>query len=151
MPNSQQGSQHGAQQNSGSAATGDVKDKAKQVAGQAQQAVGQAQEAARPYVDQAKEQLGNAREAALSGYRQAEGTIARNPAPAVLIGFGVGFGLGIVLTSLLTKKEETWSEKYLPEKLQDLPDQYSSLLSTLKGLPKSVQSQLPKSVSKYLS
>lgn len=147
MPNSQQGSQ----QNAGGAATGDVKDKAKQVAGQAQQAAGQAQEAARPYVDQAREQLGNAREAALSGYRQAEGTIARNPTPAILIGFGVGFGLGIVLTSLLTRKEETWSEKYLPDQLQNLPDQYSSLLSTLKGLPKTVQAQLPKGVSKYLS
>ena len=144
MPDSQKPS-------TGTPSPAEVKDKAQNVAGQAK-------EAAQPYIDkaqqvagQAKEQYGNAREQALKGYRQAEGTIARNPAPAMLIGFGVGFGLGVVLCSLLTKKEETWTEKYLPESLQNVPDQYQSLVSTLKGLPKTVQSQLPKSVSKYLS
>ena len=77
--------------------------------------------------------------------------MTRNPAPAMLIGFGVGFGLGIVLCSLLATKEETWQEKYLPDSLQDVPDKYSSLVESLKGLPKAVTAQLPKSVSKYLS
>jgi len=122
--------------------TGDVKDKAKQV-------VGQAQDAAKPVLDQvkskadqlseqAKEQYGKAREETLKGYRQAEGTIARNPAPAMLIG------------SLLGRREETWSEKYLPESLQNVPDQYDSLVASLKSLPKSVHQQLPRSFSKYL-
>ncbi len=150
MPDSQRGSHS----NAGPASASEAKDKAKQV-------VGQAQEAAKPVVDQvkqtaeqlaqrAKDSYGPAREAAFSGYRQAEGTIARNPAPSILIGFGVGFGLGVVLCSLFTKKEETWSEKYLPESLQDLPDHYESLVSSLKGLPKAVHQQLPRSVSKYL-
>lgn len=145
----------GPQQNSGTPPAQDVKDKAKQV-------VGQAQEAAKPVVDQVKqtaEQLaqrakdgyGPARDAAFEGYRQAEGAIARNPAPAMLIGFGVGFGLGVVLCSLLGKKEETWQEKYLPESFQDIPDHYESLVASLKALPKTVHQQLPKSVSKYLS
>ena len=134
--------------------TGDVKDKAKQV-------VGQAQDAAKPVLDQvkskadqlseqAKEQYGKVREETLKGYRQAEGTIARNPAPAMLIGFGVGFGLGVAICSLLGRREETWSEKYLPESLQDVPDQYDSLVASLKSLPRSVHQQLPRSISKYL-
>ncbi len=150
MPDSQKGSHP----NAGSTATSEVKDKAKQ-------AVGQAQDAAKPMVDQvkqtaeqlaqrAKDNYGPAREAAFSSYRQAEGTIARNPTPAILIGFGVGFGVGVVLCSLFTKKEETWSEKYLPESLQDLPDHYESLVSSLKSLPKAVRQQMPRGVSKYL-
>lgn len=170
MPDSPKPSQpnHGGP-HPGAPSTGELKDKAQQVSGQAQQvagqakeAVGQAKEAARPYIDQAKasadqlaqqakEHYGNLSEGAMKGYRQAEGAIARNPAPAMLIGFGVGFGLGVVICSLLTRKEETWAEKYLPESLQDVPDQYKTLLGQLKGLPKTVQSQLPRSVSKYLS
>lgn len=152
MPDSQRGAQ---QQGAGNSSAADVKDKARQ-------AVGQAQDAAKPVVDQvkqkaeqlaqqAKESYEPAREAALSGYRQAEGTIARNPVPSMLIGFGVGFGLGVVITSLLTQKEETWSEKYLPESLQNVPDHYDSLVESLKSLPKSVHQQLPRSISKFLS
>lgn len=179
MPDSQKPSpQNSGGHNSGAPSTTEVKDKAQQVAGQAkeatqqvagqakeatQQVVGQAKEAAKPVLDQAKasaeqlaqqarEHYGNISEGAMKGYRQAEGAVARNPAPAMLISFGVGFGLGVVICSLLAgKKEETWAEKYLPESLQDVPDQYSSLVSQLKGLPKTIQSQLPKSVSKYLS
>jgi len=43
-------------------------------------------------------------------YRMAERTMAENPAPSLLIGFGVGFGLGLVLTTLLSREEETWSD-----------------------------------------
>ena len=167
MPDSQKGPQQPS--NSGPS-TAEVKDKAKQ-------AVGQVQEAAKPVVDQvkqsaeqlaqqAKEHYGNAREGAMKGYRQAEGAIARNPAPAMLIGFGVGFGLGVVLCSLLASgKEETWAEKYLPDSLKKVPDQanslinsakkkvpdhYESLIETLKDLPSTVAAQLPRSISKYL-
>ena len=148
-------SQKSPQQPGNSPTTADIKDKANQVAGQAKDAakpvMDQVKQGADQIAQQAKDQLGTARESALKGYRQAEGTIARNPAPAMLIGFGVGFGLGVVLCSLLANKEETWSEKYLPESFKNVPDQYDSLVESLKSLPKSVTSQLPKSVSKYLS
>src|SRR3954467_8442150 len=70
-------------------------------------------------VQQGAEQVGSriqegyesARDTAPHGYRQAEGRIARNPGPSVLLGFGVGFGLGLVLCSMFTR-EETWAEKY---------------------------------------
>lgn len=167
MSDSQRGPQHPS--NTGPSAA--------QVKDQAKQAVGQAAEQARPVIDQAKQAVGqvaqqagehydNIREGALKGYRQAEGTIARNPAPAVLIGFGVGFGLGVVLTSLLARREEeTWAEKYLPNSLKNVPDQasslasslkkkvpdhYESLIETLKDLPQSVAAQLPRSISKFL-
>jgi len=97
------------------------------------------------------EGLDSAREGALHGYRQAEGSIARNPGPSVLIGFGVGFGLGLVLCSILAEqRKETWSEKYLPESLQDVPDQYHSLVSSLKSLPKAVHQHLPHAIAKHI-
>lgn len=72
-----------------------------------------------------REGYGPARDEVARRYRQTEGSIARNPAPAVLIGFGVGFGLGLALTAMLSRHEETWSEKaegYLPDALRGLPD-----------------------------
>ena len=143
MPD-QKNYQNSGGQSTGAPSTAEVKDKAKQV-------TGQAQDAAQQGLDQAKDHLSAAREGAMKGYRQAEGTIARNPTPSILIGFGVGFGLGVVICTLLTSKEETWAEKYLPDSLQNVPDQYQSLVSQLKGLPKTVQKQLPRSLSKYLS
>ena len=108
-------------------------------------------------VQQGAEQVGNrlqegfdsARETAVHGYRRAEGTIARNPGPSVLLGFGVGFGLGLVLCSMFTR-EETWAEKYLPESLQDVPQRYKGLVSSLRSLPRTVQDHLPDAVSRHL-
>lgn len=91
----------------------------------------------------------SAREGALHGYRQAEGTVARNPTSSILIGFGVGFGLGLVLTSMF-RREETWAEKYLPESLQDVPDRYKNLVASLRDVPDSVKKSLPRSVTRYL-
>jgi hypothetical protein len=96
-----------------------------------------------------REGYDSAREGAMYGYRQAEGMVARNPAPSVLLGFGVGFGLGLVLCSMLTR-EETWAEKYLPESLQDVPDRYHHLVSSLKSLPRHVHQHLPSSISRHL-
>ncbi|MHC5543453.1 hypothetical protein ACYOEI_34960, partial [Singulisphaera rosea] len=61
------------------------------------------QEGAQVAGERLQENLGTAREAAAHRYRQAEGVMARNPAPSVLIGFGVGFGLGLVLTTMLSR------------------------------------------------
>ncbi len=92
-----------------------------------------------------------ARDGAIHGYRQAEGLVARNPAPSLLIGLGVGFGFGLVLSSLLApRREETWVEKYLPESLQDAPDRYHRLVESLRSLPKTVHDHLPHAVSKHI-
>ena len=96
-----------------------------------------------------REGFDTAREGTLHGYRQAEGMIARNPNPSLLVGFGVGFGLGLVLCSMFTR-EETWAEKYLPESLQDAPDRYNRLVASLKSLPRSVHDHLPSSIAKHL-
>ena len=47
-------------------------------------------------------------------------------------------------------REETWAEKYLPESLQDVPDRYKSLVSSLKSLPRAVHDHLPNSVARHL-
>ena len=109
----------------------------------------QVQQGAAQVGDRLREGYDSAREGTMHGYRQAEGLVARNPAPSVLLGFGVGFGLGLVLCSMFTR-EETWAEKYLPESLQDVPDRYQSLVSSLRSLPKTVHQHLPSSISKHL-
>ena len=142
MPNNKQNQGQGQPQNGG------VGQGAQE---QAQKVGQQIQEGAQQVGNRIKEGYGSAREGALHGYRQAEGAIARNPAPSILIGFGVGFGLGLVVCSMLVaKREETWGEKYLPESLQDLPDRYKSLVSSLKTLPKQVHQYLPDSISKHI-
>ncbi len=137
MPNSKKGD---SQRHNGGASQGQgARDVAHQVQQGAEQAAGRLREG-----------YDSARETAVYGYRKAEGTIARNPAPSVLIGLGVGFGLGLVLCSLFTQREETWAEKYLPESLQDVPDRYRSLVASLKTLPRTVHQHLPQSVAKHL-
>lgn len=72
--------------------------------------------------DRFREGYDQAREELAHRYRRAEGTIARNPGNSVLIGFGLGFGIGLAITALLTQRDETWAERYLPDSLQDLPE-----------------------------
>jgi hypothetical protein len=99
--------------------------------------------------DRLREGYDSAREQAMQGYQKAGDLVARNPAPSLLIGFGVGFGIGLVLTSLLTR-EETWAEKHLPESLRDVPDRYQRLVDSLKSLPKTVHDHLPSGIAKHL-
>jgi ElaB/YqjD/DUF883 family membrane-anchored ribosome-binding protein len=110
----------------------------------------QVQQGAEQASNRLREGYDSAREGAIHGYHQAEGLVARNPAPSLLIGFGVGFGIGLVLTSLLSTREETWAEKYLPESLQDAPERYKKLVDSLKSLPKTVHDHLPNAVAKHL-
>jgi ElaB/YqjD/DUF883 family membrane-anchored ribosome-binding protein len=138
MPNTKRG--EGQNQNFGSAPGG--RDQARPVGQQVQQG-------AEHVAGQVREGLDTARETAAHGYRQAEGAIARNPGPSVLVGFGVGFGLGLVLCSMFTH-EETWAEKYLPDSLQNVPDRYQSLVASLKSLPRTVHDHLPSAVAKHL-
>ena len=109
----------------------------------------QAQQGAEQVGERLREGYEAAREGTMHGYRQAEGMVARNPAPSLLIGFGVGFGLGLVLCSMFTR-EETWAERYLPESLRDVPDRYQGLVSSLKSLPKSVHDYLPGAITRHL-
>ena len=135
MPNNKNQNQNG----------GSTQGAREQLQGVGQQVQAGAEEAA----NRLREGYDSAREGAVHGYRQAEGLAARNPGPSLLVGFGVGFGLGLVLCSMFTR-EETWAEKYLPESLQDVPDRYKSLVSSLKSLPKQVHDYLPSSISKHL-
>ena len=63
----------------------------------------------------------SAREGLAHGYRRAGEVVARNPGQSVLLGFGAGFGLGVLLTVLLTRREEeSWYGRYVPERLRHL-------------------------------
>lgn len=86
-------------------------------------------------IPQAAEHLGNriregydsAQEAVSHNYRQAEGTIARNPGSSLLVAFGLGMGLGLVITTLIAHEEESWSDRHLPDSLRHLPDSVDRL------------------------
>jgi ElaB/YqjD/DUF883 family membrane-anchored ribosome-binding protein len=92
-----------------------------------------------------REGYDTASEEAARRYRRAEGMMARNPTPSVLIGFGVGFGLGLVITTMLGERE-TWAERNVPDRLRKLPD---SLQETLEQLADSVRN-LPDTISRNL-
>jgi hypothetical protein len=106
-----------------------------------------------------REGFESARDEMSREYRSAEGMVARNPASSVLIGFGVGFGLGILLTTVLTHREETWAERYLPDSLRDfrMPDRMSraaqqvpdSLHSSFHNLAESIR-ELPSSIARLM-
>lgn len=83
--------------------------------------------------DRFREGYETAREELAHRYRRAEGSIARNPGNSVLIGFGLGVGIGLALTAMLTHREETWADRYLPDSLRDLPDSLRSARENVRG------------------
>jgi hypothetical protein len=115
-------------------------------------------------VNRLREGYEGAGEHLAQGYRQAEGAIARNPASSTLISFGIGLGIGLALTTLLTRDEETWADKYLPkEAAKYVPrnpgksigkvkaqaqDKYAELLEHLRDLPEAITSRLPSSLTR---
>ena len=105
--------------------------------------------------DQIRNRIGDVGEYAREGYRQAESLVSQHPGSSVLIGFGVGFGIGLAITALLTQREETWTERFLPdslrkprlpESIKELPD---SLHVTFHHLAESIR-DLPSSLSKMM-
>lgn len=96
-----------------------------------------------PRYESAREQVGRR-------YRRVEGTIARNPASSVLIGFGLGVGVGALLGLALTRRESSWSPRYLGESMRDLPDRMRHLASRVPQSIRQGMHALPESVSQYL-
>jgi hypothetical protein len=88
---------------------------------------------------------GQISEAYNDGRKMVDGVVPRHPNSSVLTGFGFGFGIGLVATLLLTRREPSWVERYVPESLQNLPDRFRELPDRLKRLEESVASSLPHS------
>jgi ElaB/YqjD/DUF883 family membrane-anchored ribosome-binding protein len=95
----------------------------------------------------ARERYDQARELVAHKYRRTEGMIARNPGTSVLLGFGLGVGAGLLLTALFAREEETWYDRYVPERLRDVPERLGKLKikehaydlsSRLRDLPEQV-------------
>jgi len=104
---------------------------------------GQIQEGAAQVGDRLREGYDATREEMARRYRRAEGTIARNPAPSLLISFGVGFGVGLIVTSLLGRREETWADRYLPDSLRKMPDTLRDSAQSLRDSAQSVRDSAP--------
>jgi len=82
--------------------------------------------------------------------------VARHPGSSVLIGFGIGFGVGLAVTALLTRREETWAERYMPDSfrkpelprsVREMPDSIQGTLhhlaETIKDLPSTFAKMIP--------
>jgi hypothetical protein len=51
--------------------------------------------------------------------------VSDRPHTSLMTAFGVGFGLGLLVTLLLQREEEeSWFERYAPDAIQDLPEQF---------------------------
>jgi hypothetical protein len=88
-----------------------------------------------------------ARETVAHRYRRAEGMVARNPTPSVLISFGMGFGLGMLLVMALNQREEsTWSEwsHRLGDSLRHMPDR-------LRHVPESIARHMPEPIARHMT
>jgi hypothetical protein len=110
------------------------------------------QEGAQQVGERLQERYADARDAASRGYHQAENMMAHHPTQSVLIGFGIGFGLGLVLTTLLTRPEESWAERQIPGRLRDrlshAPDSLHHLADSIRQLPEAIARHLPSSLGR---
>ncbi len=106
--------------------------------------------------DRFREGYEAAREEMARHYRRAEGIVARHPGNSVLIGFGLGIGVGLALTALLSRDEESWADRYVPDSLRDLsgsirrahipqhvrdahvPESFRHLAEAIRDLPTSI-------------
>jgi hypothetical protein len=105
------------------------------------------QEGAQNVGQRVSEGYESARDEMGRSFRRAEGMMARNPTPSVLLGFGIGFGLGLVVTAMLAEREsQSWSERHLPDRFRRMPD---SLQSTLEQLTDTVRN-LPDTLGRYM-
>jgi hypothetical protein len=59
-----------------------------------------------------------------------------HPLSTVVAGFGFGVGFGLALTLLLTRRQQSWFERNVPESIQHLPEQ-------LRRVPNSLGSYVP--------
>lgn len=87
---------------------------------------------------------GSARETMGQGYERAEDMIQSNPSQAMLISFGMGFGVGLILTMALSRREESWYERYIPDSGRDLAD-------ALRHLPERVADRISRNWPKSMS
>jgi hypothetical protein len=92
------------------------------------------------------EGYGMLRDEAGRRYQQVEGMVAQTPTTSVLFSFGLGFGLGLVLTSLLARPEESWAERYLPDRLRRASDSFGHLTESIRDLPESMRRHMPRSM-----
>ena len=101
--------------------------------------------------DRLREGYDSARDGVRRGYRSAERLVSHNPAPSLLVTFGVGFGLGLVACLVFAGREkQTWAERHLPDSLLHAPDSLRHLVEQARHLPESLKQHVPASISRHL-
>jgi len=142
MPSGNQGRSHDQGRENGGAGRA-ARESLQNVGQRFQEGAEYAGERLREGYDSARDEMGRR-------YRRVEGTMARNPMPSVLIGFGIGFGLGLVVTTMLGERE-TWAERHVPNRLRKLPDSLQDslcqLADSVRNLPDTITRHLPATLS----
>lgn len=110
--------------------------------------------------ERAQETMRSVQDGITQGFHRAEEAVARNPGSSVLLGLGLGFGLGLVLTTILTRPEESWSEwssrqahdamrhardstKHARHLASELPDSFYQLADAIRHLPEAIARNMP--------
>ena len=93
--------------------------------------------------ERVREGVEDAREAIEHGYDRATGAIARHPSTSVAAGFGLGLGIGVLLALVLTQREESYYERYMPDALRDIPDHLRGLADRARHLPETLANYIP--------
>lgn len=98
------------------------------------------------------------------GYHRAEEVVANYPGSSIMLSLGLGFGVGLVLTTLLSRPEESWSEwssrqardamrhardstRRASHLADDMPHSFSQLADAIRQLPEAIARYLPSSMT----
>ena len=101
--------------------------------------------------DRLREGYDSARDGVRRGYKSAERVVSHNPAPSLLVSFGVGFGLGLVAClAFAAREKDTWAERHLPDSLLHAPDSLRHLVEQARHLPDLLKQHVPASISRHL-
>ena len=82
---------------------------------------------------------------------EVEHMVSNRPGTSLATAFGIGFGLGLLITLLLSREEEqSWYDRYAPEAVHDLPEQFRHAKHRLSDTMSDTFKQAGESLASYV-